>query len=367
MRRGVALVAVLCPSLVDSLVAVPSIKMAASRVGTLAMQAGDATPAEIRAAMLSAGGAPVAKTVPSQQVVEVAGTKHTLDDEYQWMRGQAWPKLVKDEDIIAHLEAENAYCKDFLASLGDLQETFFQTMKGRMKLTDRTVEVRHGAYYYYGRTEEALQYSIDCRVPVTLFDELKGLNGSDLDDALRRAEEVVLDRNKLAEGKAFCKALATTVSLNGKLMAYRVECAAGPRSIPRCLADGLAQATPAALLQPTSKVRCAAPILAARKATRTTAFNSSIWRRARTCPTSCGTWRATASTSRLTRTRVGRRRSASSTACATRTCAPRRSSTIGSAISARAARTSRRTTGCCCSRRMRCSVSRWARRPIAST
>ena len=42
-------------------------------------------------------------------------------------------KLVQDEDIIAHLEAENAYCKDFLASLGDLQETFFQTMKGRMK------------------------------------------------------------------------------------------------------------------------------------------------------------------------------------------------------------------------------------------
>ena len=72
-------------------------------------------------------------------MVEVAGVKHTLEDEYQWLRGKAWPKLVEDEDIIAHLEAENAYCKDFLASLGGLQEAFFQTMKGRMKLTDRTV------------------------------------------------------------------------------------------------------------------------------------------------------------------------------------------------------------------------------------
>ena len=103
--------------------------------------------ANIRAGMLSAGGAPIAKTVQSSQLIEVAGVKHTLDDEYQWLRGKAWPKLVEDEDIITHLEAENAYCKDFLASLGNLQETFFQTMKGRMKLTDRTIEVKHGAYY----------------------------------------------------------------------------------------------------------------------------------------------------------------------------------------------------------------------------
>ena len=72
------------------------------------MSAGDATAAEIRAAMLSAGGAPVAKTVPFSQTVEVAGVTHTLDYEYQWLRWRAWPKLVQDEDIISHLEAENA-------------------------------------------------------------------------------------------------------------------------------------------------------------------------------------------------------------------------------------------------------------------
>mmetsp|Transcript_10813 Transcript_10813/g.25102 ORF Transcript_10813/g.25102 Transcript_10813/m.25102 type:complete len:824 (-) Transcript_10813:462-2933(-) len=180
------------------------------------------TAAEVRAGMLAAGGAPVAKTVPFSQKVEVAGVTHTLDDEYEWLRGKAWPKLVQDEDIIAHLEAENAYCKDFLASLGDLQETFFQTMKGRMKLTDRTVEARHGAFYYYSRTEEALQYAIDCRVPVARLDELRA-SGTVSEDALRQIEEVILDRNKLAEGKKFCKALGTTVSLNGKVMGYRVD------------------------------------------------------------------------------------------------------------------------------------------------
>jgi len=182
----------------------------------------EASAADIRNKMLSAGGAPVAKTVPSSQTIDVAGVTTTLEDEYQWLRGAAWPKLVEDEDIIAHLEAENAYCKDFLSSLGGLQETFFQTMKGRMKLTDRTVEIRQGAYYYYSRTEEELQYSIDCRTPTAAFDALKA-SDTFSDDALRQIEEVILDRNKLAEGKAFCKALGTMVSLNGKVMAYRVD------------------------------------------------------------------------------------------------------------------------------------------------
>jgi len=177
---------------------------------------------ELRAGMLAAGGAPVAKTVPFSQQVEVAGVAHTLHDEYQWLRGKAWPKLVQDEDIIAHLEAENAYCKDFLASLGDLQETFFQTMKGRMKLTDRSVEARQGGYYYYSRTEEDLQYSVDCRVPVPALDRLRA-GGPLCEDRLRAVEEVILDRNKLAEGKKFCKALGTSVSLSGEVMAYRVD------------------------------------------------------------------------------------------------------------------------------------------------
>jgi oligopeptidase B len=34
---------------------------------------------------------------------------------------------------------------------------------------------------------------------------------------------VILDRNKLAEGKKFCKALGTTVSSNGSLMGYRMD------------------------------------------------------------------------------------------------------------------------------------------------
>ena len=69
-------------------------------------------PAEIRTALLTAGRAPVAKTLPSSQTITVAGTEHILEDEYSWMRGKAWPKLVEDADIIEHLEAENAIMVD---------------------------------------------------------------------------------------------------------------------------------------------------------------------------------------------------------------------------------------------------------------
>ena len=286
-----------------------------------------------------------------EKVVEVAGVKHTLEDEYQWLRGKAWPKLVEDEDIIAHLEAENAYCKDFLASLGGLQEAFFQTMKGRMKLTDRTIEVRHGGYYYYSRTEEELQYSIDCRVPLAAFDALKK-SGPVPDAALRGAEEVILDRNKLAEGKAFCKALGTTVSLNGKVMAYRVDTQGDENYCLQfvSLESGEPPARPAV-----------GPSRARSLLTQLTD------RQASTCPTSCGTSRATASTSLPTRRRRARHPSASSTPCATGTSAQQRSSTTGLETRPKGAKTSLQTTVCCSSRRMRCSVCRSAQPPTRSS
>ena len=59
--------------------------------------AGSDSAAEVRAGMLAAGSAPVAKVLPFSQTVEVAGVTHTLNDEYQWLRGKAWPKLVEDK------------------------------------------------------------------------------------------------------------------------------------------------------------------------------------------------------------------------------------------------------------------------------
>ena len=220
-----------------------------------------------------------------------------------------------------------------------------------MKLTDRTIEVRHGGYYYYSRTEEELQYSIDCRVPLAAFDALKK-SGPVPDAALRGAEEVILDRNKLAEGKAFCKALGTTVSLNGKVMAYRVDTQGDENYCLQfvSLESGEPPARPAV-----------GPSRARSLLTQWTD------RQATTCPTSCGTSRATASTSLPTRRRRARHPSASFTPCATGTSAQQRSSTTGSETRPKGAKTLLQTTVCCSSRRMRCSVCRSAQPPTRSS
>jgi len=172
------------------------------------------TAAALKQRMLAADNAPVADKRASSQTVEIPAGKGepaktvVLQDEYAWLRGAKWPNETVDEpDIIKYLEAENDYCKDFLKSLEEHKDKFYETLKGRIKLTDKTVEAKRGDWLYYSRTEEALQYSIDCR---------RKADGS-------AAEEILLDRNKLAENQKFCKVLATNVSENHKLMAYRSD------------------------------------------------------------------------------------------------------------------------------------------------
>eukprot|EP00927_Polykrikos_kofoidii_P054264 TRINITY_DN48703_c0_g1_i1.p1 TRINITY_DN48703_c0_g1~~TRINITY_DN48703_c0_g1_i1.p1 ORF type:complete len:835 (+),score=111.12 TRINITY_DN48703_c0_g1_i1:122-2506(+) len=176
------------------------------------------TAAVLKQRMLAADNAPVAVTKASAQTIVIPKGRGEpektveLKDDYAWLRGEKWPKeTVDDADIIDYLTQENDYCKEFLKSLEEHQTKFFETLKGRIKLTDKTVESKKKSFtgedwYYYSRTEEALQYSIDCR--------RQGKDG---------AEEILLDRNKLAEGKKFCKVLGSSVSGNGNLMAYRSD------------------------------------------------------------------------------------------------------------------------------------------------
>lgn len=171
--------------------------------------------AELKKKMLAADNAPVATKKPFSQNIQIPADAEAglpaktveLSDDYFWLRGAKWPRETVDEpEIIKYLTEENDYCKDFLKLLDGHQNKFFEILKGRIKLTDTTVESKCGGHAYYTRTEEELQYSIDCRRKV---DE--------------KTEEILLDRNKLAEGKKFCKILATSVSGNGKLMAYRCD------------------------------------------------------------------------------------------------------------------------------------------------
>ena len=77
-------------------------------------------------------------------------------DEWAWLRDDA----RADPDVLAHLEAENAYLAEALAGTAVLQGELFDEIKARVLETDLSVPYRKGGWWYTTRTEEGQQYPI---------------------------------------------------------------------------------------------------------------------------------------------------------------------------------------------------------------
>ena len=140
---------------------------------------------------------PVAKTVPV--TTEVHGERRV--DDYHWLREKENP------DVRAYLEAENAYTDAEMKPTEGFQQALYAEMLGRIQETDENVPYRRGDFYYYSRTEQGKQYPIYCR--------RKG--------SLEAEEEVTLDLNRLAEGRAFMSLGAYQVSDDASLLAYATD------------------------------------------------------------------------------------------------------------------------------------------------
>jgi oligopeptidase B len=150
---------------------------------------------------LSAGGSLLMAAAPEPPVAppkDHAQTWHgrTFVDPYHWLREKGSP------DVVKYLEAENAYTEATSADLKPFSEALYAEMLGRIKQTDLSVPTRDGRFYYYRRTVEGLQYPIRCRKPA-------GPDGAFREDA---PEEVLLDQNEMAKGKAFLSVGAFDVS-----------------------------------------------------------------------------------------------------------------------------------------------------------
>jgi oligopeptidase B len=125
----------------------------------------------------------------------------TMVDDYFWLREK------KNPEVVAHLEAENAYADALMKPTAGLQDKLYKEMVGHIKETDRSVPYRWGGYYYYTRTEQGKQYPISCR--------MKG--------SLDAKEEVVLDQNELAKGLKFFSVGTFVPSDDGNLLAYTTD------------------------------------------------------------------------------------------------------------------------------------------------
>ncbi|MGH6655155.1 MAG: S9 family peptidase [Actinocrinis sp.] len=158
---------------------------------------------------------PLAKTVAHERVHH--GDK--VDDPYFWLADK------ENADVIAYLEAENAYTGERLAGQEGLREKIFQEIKARTKETDLSVPTRKGGWWYYSRTQEGKQYGVQCRLAAT------GDTPPDLpqDGSALPGEQVLLDGNELAEGHGFFSLGAFDVSPDGRRLAYSVDFAGSER------------------------------------------------------------------------------------------------------------------------------------------
>jgi oligopeptidase B len=156
-----------------------------------------ALPAAVRAETPVLPAPPVAR----KEARKVPLHGDTLVDDYAWLRNKGTP------EVEAHLKAELAYARAFMKPTEPLQQRLYDEMLSRIQQTDTNVPYPFRGYYYYTRTEEGKQYPIHCRK--------KG--------SLDAAEEVVLDVNQLAQGKAFMSVAAMEPSPDGTLLAFTTD------------------------------------------------------------------------------------------------------------------------------------------------
>jgi oligopeptidase B len=153
---------------------------------------------------------PEVRRVPSERIHH----GDTFVDEFAWLADKENP------DTIAYLEAQNAYTEALTAGQAGLRATIFDEIKARTKETDLSVPSRKGGWWYYGRTEEGKQYSVQCRRAVLPSDARPPMtaDGGPLED-----EEVLLDLNEVAGDSQFFSLGTFDVSPDGSQLAYSTD------------------------------------------------------------------------------------------------------------------------------------------------
>ena len=128
-----------------------------------------------------------------------------VTDNYHWIRDDE----RKNQDVLDLINNENKYSDDILKNHQDLKKSIYQEIKSYIKEEYDSYAFLQGdpsPYKYFTRFLEGKDYHLECRLNVET-DEIK----------------VLLDINKLAEGKSQCDVSTFEVSPNHKYISYGVD------------------------------------------------------------------------------------------------------------------------------------------------
>jgi oligopeptidase B len=149
---------------------------------------------------------PTASTEPTPPIAKILAHAlvahgHTRIDNYYWMHDRT------DPEVIAYLEAENAYTATMTADSKQLRATLLEELVGRIKQDDSSVPYRIHDHYYYRRWAQGADYPVYCRKQGSL-------------DA---AEQIMLDAEALAAEHSYFDVGALAVSEDARLLAYSTD------------------------------------------------------------------------------------------------------------------------------------------------
>jgi oligopeptidase B len=129
----------------------------------------------------------------------------TVEDPYAWLRDAGYPE-VDDADVLAYLNAENAWFEAQMAPHQPLVEKLFVEMRGRIKEADSSVPQKDGDWLYWTEFEEGGEYRKWYRRPAA---------GGDA--------QLILDEPTLAAGLEYFQLGAVSVSENGRFIAWSAD------------------------------------------------------------------------------------------------------------------------------------------------
>lgn len=150
----------------------------------------------------------------------------TRTDDYDWLRDKESP------EVLAHLAAENAWTEQRTSHLAGLRSRLFEEIRARTRETDLSVPTRNRGWWFYSRSFEGREYGASCRVPVV--DEADWTpprpdGDASPDRPALPGEEVLLDLDELARGHEFFSLGGSSISLDGRLLAWSVDTAGDER------------------------------------------------------------------------------------------------------------------------------------------
>ena len=137
-----------------------------------------------------------------------------FDDPWDWLRDG------EDPEVRAHLEAENAWADTVTAPTREAAARLVEEVKASTALTDVTVPIREGEFWYFRRFAEGQSYATHHRAPVELDEAGAPIPLVPTPGVPARGEELLVDENEWARGQEFFRLADLYPSPDGRLIAW---------------------------------------------------------------------------------------------------------------------------------------------------